>query len=245
VLTGENPSLFHLDSNPLAVDTTPPLVDSGLPSTLLERRPDVAAAERRVAAANAQIGVARAAYFPVFSLVAAAGVDSTNVSTWLTGPSRLWSVGPQGLLTLFDAGRRKAVTAQARAQYDEQVADYRNAVLTAYREVEDALAALHRLEEEGSTESAAVTATAKALEQAQYRYRAGLVTYLEVATTETTALQAQLSRVNILNRRMEAGVLLIKALGGGWRSQELARGARGDKTPLSVGNRVVDVLSKE
>ena len=245
VLTGENPSLFHLDSNPLAVDTTPPLVDSGLPSTLLERRPDVAAAERRVAAANAQIGVARAAYFPVFSLVGAAGVDSTNVSTWLTGPSRLWSVGPQGLLTLFDAGRRKAVTAQARAQYDEQVADYRNAVLMAYREVEDALAALHRLEEESGTESAAVTATAKALEQARYRYRAGLVTYLEVATTETTALQAQLSRVNILNRRMEAGVLLVKALGGGWRSQELARGARGDKTPLSVGNRVVDVLSKE
>jgi outer membrane protein TolC len=142
---------------------------------------------------------------------------------------------------LFDAGRRKAVTAQARAQYDEQVADYRNAVLTAYREVEDALAALHRLAEEGGTESSAVTATAKALEQARYRYRAGLVTYLEVASTETTALQAQLSRVNILNRRMEAGILLVKALGGGWRTEELTQDARGDKFPLRVGNHVVDV----
>jgi outer membrane protein, multidrug efflux system len=242
VLIGENPSRFHLDSNPLAVDATPVLVDLGLPSTLLERRPDVAAAERRVAAANSQIGVARAAYFPVFSLSAAAGLNSTNASTWLTAPSRLWSVGPQGLLTLFDAGRHRAETAQARAQYDEQVADYRNTVLTAYREVEDNLAALHRLEEESGTESAAVTATAKALEQARYRYRAGLVTYLEVATTETTALQAQLSRVNILNRRMEASVLLVKALGGGWRTEQLGRAASGDKT-LSAGNKASDTVT--
>jgi NodT family efflux transporter outer membrane factor (OMF) lipoprotein len=222
VLIGENPSRFHLDANALAVDATPPLVDLGLPSTLLERRPDVAAMERRVAAANAQIGVARAAYFPVFSLAAAAGLDSTSASPWLNAPSRLWSVGPQGVLTLFDAGRHRAQTAQARAEYDEQVANYRNTVLTAYREVEDNLAALHRLEEESGTESAAVTATAKALEQAQFRYKAGLVTYLEVATTETTALQAQLSRVNILNRRMDASVLLVKALGGGWRIDALA-----------------------
>jgi len=233
VLIGENPSRFRLDSNPLAVDAAPPPVDLGLPSTLLERRPDVAAAERRVAAANAQIGVARAAYFPVFSLAAAAGLASASASTWLTAPSRSWSVGPQGVLTLFDAGRHRAETAQARAQYDEQVADYRNTVLTAYREVEDNLAALHRLEEESGTESAAVTATAKALEQARYRYRAGLVTYLEVATTETTALQAELSRVNILNRRMNASILLIKALGGGWRTQ-LVQDASGRKTALRL-----------
>jgi len=233
VLIGENPSRFRLDSNPLAVDAAPPPVDLGLPSTLLERRPDVAAAERRVAAANAQIGVARAAYFPVFSLAAAAGLASASASTWLTAPSRSWSVGPQGVLTLFDAGRHRAETAQARAQYDEQVADYRNTVLTAYREVEDNLAALHRLEEESGTESAAVTATAKALEQARYRYRAGLVTYLEVATTETTALQAELSRVNILNRRMNASILLIKALGGGWRTQ-LEQDAGGHKTALGL-----------
>jgi outer membrane protein, multidrug efflux system len=223
VLIGENPSGFHLDSNPLATDTAPPPIDPGLPSTLLERRPDVAAAERRVAAANAQIGVARAAYFPVFSLASAIGFDSTNASTWLNAPSRMWSVGPQGLLTVFDAGRHRAQSAQAHAQYDEQVADYRNAVLTAYQEVEDDLAALRQLEQESVSESAAVTATAKALQQAEYRYKAGLVTYLEVATTETTALQAQLSRVSILTRRMNASVLLVKALGGAWRTPSLAR----------------------
>jgi NodT family efflux transporter outer membrane factor (OMF) lipoprotein len=223
VLIGESPSGFHLDSNPLPTDSAPPPIDPGLPSTLLERRPDVAAAERRVAAANAQIGVARAAYFPVFSLAALAGVDSTNASTWFNAPSRIWAVGPQAVLTVFDAGRHRAQAAQAHAQYDEQVADYRNAVLTAYQEVEDNLAALHRLEQESISESAAVTATGKALQQAEYRYKAGLVTYLEVATTETTALQAQLSRVNILNRRMDASVLLVKALGGGWRTESLDR----------------------
>ena len=221
VLIGENPSGFHLDSHALPVDTSPPPIDLGLPSTLLERRPDVAAAERRVAAANAQIGVARAAFFPVFRLTAATGFDSTNATNWLSAPSRTWSVGPQGLLTVFDAGRHRAQAAQAHAQYDEQVADYRNTVLTAYREVEDNLVALHRLEQESISESAAVAATAKALQQAQYRYKAGLVTYLEVATTETTALQAQLSRVSILNRRMDASVLLVKALGGGWRTAQL------------------------
>jgi NodT family efflux transporter outer membrane factor (OMF) lipoprotein len=223
VLIGENPSRFHLAPNPLPQDTAPPPIDVGLPSTLLERRPDVAAAERRVAAANAQIGVARAAYFPVFSLAAAAGLDSTRPSTWLTAPSRFWSAGPAGLLTIFDAGRHRAQSAQAHAQYDEQVANYRNTVLTAYQEVEDNLAALHRLEQEGLSEDAAVTATAKALEQARYRYKAGLVTYLEVSTTETIALQAQLSRANILARDMEASVLLVKALGGGWRSEALVR----------------------
>jgi NodT family efflux transporter outer membrane factor (OMF) lipoprotein len=217
VLIGENPSRFHLASNPLPQNTAPPVIDAGLPSTLLERRPDVAAAERRVAAANAQIGVARAAYFPVFSLAAAAGFDSTQTSTWLTAPSRLWSVGPAGLLTVFDAGRHRAQSAQAHAQYDEQVAEYRHTVLVAYQEVEDSLAALHRLDQESLSEEAAVTASGQALEQARYRYKAGLVTYLEVATAETIALQAQLSRVNILNRYMNASVLLVKALGGGWR----------------------------
>ena len=217
VLIGENPSRFHLAANPLPQDSAPPLIDIGLPSTLLERRPDVAAAERRVAAANAQIGVARAAYFPVFSLAAATGFDSTQTSSWLTAPSRLWSAGPAGLLTVFDAGRHRAQSAQAHAQYDEQVADYRTTVLIAYQEVEDNLAALRRLEQESQSEAAAVMATGRALEQARYRYKAGLVTYLEVATTETIALQAQQSRVDILNRRMDASVLLVKALGGGWR----------------------------
>jgi NodT family efflux transporter outer membrane factor (OMF) lipoprotein len=238
VLIGENPTRFRLDPSPLPDDLSPPPVDLGLPSTLLERRPDVAGAERRVASANAQIGVARAAYFPVFSLAAAAGFDSTNTSTWLNAPSRLWSVGPQGILTVFDAGRHRAQSAQAHAQYDEQVADYRNTVLTAYQEVEDNLAALRRLEQESVSEAAAVTATGKALQQAQYRYKAGLVTYLEVATSETIALQAQLTRVNILNRRMNASVLLVKALGGGWRKQQLGQASLdGAPAELSATNR--------
>jgi NodT family efflux transporter outer membrane factor (OMF) lipoprotein len=226
VLLGENPSGFQQQASPLPFELAPPPIDPGLPSSLLERRPDVAAAERRVAAANAQIGVARAAYFPVFSIGAAAGFDSTSSSSWLNAPSRLWSVGPAaGVLTVFDAGRHRAQSAQAKAVYDEQVADYRNTVLTAYQEVEDSLTALRQLQQESVSEAAAVTATGKALQQAQYRYKAGLVTYLEVATTENTALQAQLSNVTIELRRMNASVLLVKALGGGWQkavSEQLA-----------------------
>lgn len=230
VLLGKNPSAFHLDANPLAISAVPPPIDPGLPSSLLERRPDVAAAERRTAAANAQIGVARAAYFPVFSLGAAAGFDSTRTSNWLSAPSRLWSLGPAaGVLTVFDAGRHRAQSAQAQAVYDEQVADYRNTVLTAYREVEDNLAALRELRQESVSEAAAVKATATALEQAQYRYKAGLVTYLEVATAENTSLQAQLANVSIQLRRMSASVLLVKALGGGWRS--------GDETAAETASR--------
>jgi NodT family efflux transporter outer membrane factor (OMF) lipoprotein len=219
VVLGENPSAFHAEPSPLPPELTPPPIDPGLPSSLLERRPDVAAAERRVAAANAQIGVARAAYFPVFSLAGAAGFDSMSTSNWLTAPSRLWSLGPAaGVLTVFDAGRHRAQTAQAKAIYDAQVAGYRSTVLIAYQEVEDNLAALRQLQQESISEAAAVTATSIALQQAQYRYKAGLVTYLEVATTENIALQAQLSNVSIQLRRMSASVLLVKALGGGWQS---------------------------
>jgi outer membrane protein, multidrug efflux system len=220
VLLGENATTYHAEPSPLPAQLAPPPVDPGLPSALLERRPDIAAAERRVAAANAQIGVARAAYFPVFSLAAAAGYDSTNSANWLTAPSRLWSVGPAGVLTLFDAGRHRAQSAQAKALYDEQVADYRSTVLEAYQEVEDNLSALKQLEQESLSETAAVTATGKALQQAQYRYKAGLVTYLEVAIAENTALQAQLTDVTIQMRRMNASVLLVKALGGGWQKQQ-------------------------
>jgi NodT family efflux transporter outer membrane factor (OMF) lipoprotein len=221
VLVGENPSNFHLESKPLALDQAPPPLDPGLPSALLERRPDVAAAERRVAAANFAVGVARAAYFPQFSLAASFGYDSVRSSNWLTAPSRMWSVGPSGVLSVIDAGRHRAQSDQAHALFDEQVADYRNVVLTAYQEVEDALAALRQLQQESASEAAAVTATRKALEQSQYRYKAGLVTYLEVATNETAHLQAQLSNVSIQVRRMNASVLLVKALGGGWKSENL------------------------
>ena len=216
VLLGENPSNFKIDPNPMPAESAPPPIDPGLPSELLERRPDVAAAERRVAAANAQIGVARAAYFPVFSLAAKAGFDSTNAATWFNAPSRFWSVGPSAVLTVFDAGRHRAQSAQAKARYDEQVADYRGIVLTAYQEVEDSLAAMRQLQQERTSEAAAVIAAGKALQQAQYRYQAGATTYLEVASSENLALQAQLSSVSIQLRWMNASVLLVKALGGGW-----------------------------
>jgi NodT family efflux transporter outer membrane factor (OMF) lipoprotein len=242
VLIGENPSAYHAAPNPLPKEAAPPAVDPGLPSALLERRPDVASAERRVAAANAQIGVARAAYFPVFSLAAAAGFESTNASSWLTAPSQLWSLGSAGVLTLFDAGRHRALTAQATAIYDEQVADYRATVLTAYQEVEDNLAALRQLQQESVSEAAAVTATAKALQQAQYRYKAGLVTYLEVATTENTALQAQLSNATIQLRRMNASVLLVKALGGGWNGTPAPDSVHSTEPPPE-GRRIENFVS--
>jgi NodT family efflux transporter outer membrane factor (OMF) lipoprotein len=216
VLLGESASTFHLDPQPLALDVLPPAVAPGLPSALLERRPDVAAAERRVAAANAQIGVARAAYFPVFSLLGVAGFESTRTSNWITAPSRLWSIGPSAVLTVFDGGLHRAQSAAAHAAYDEQVADYRSAVLAAYQEVEDNLVALRQLQQESVSEAAAVTATTGALEQAQFRYRAGIVTYLEVVAAENASLTARLSAADIQVRRLIASVQLVKALGGGW-----------------------------
>ena len=217
LLAGANPTTFQLAPRPLPVDAKPPPIDPGLPSTLLERRPDVAAAERRVAAANAQIGVARAAYFPLFNLAAAIGADSASAATWLTAPSRIWSLGATGVLSVFDAGAHRAQSAAAHARYDELVADYRNTVIGAYRDVEDNLAALAALRQEAVSESAAVDATATALSQARYRYKAGVTTYLEVATAETAALQARSAAVAIATRRLAAGVRLIEALGGGWR----------------------------
>jgi NodT family efflux transporter outer membrane factor (OMF) lipoprotein len=216
VLVGESPSSFRLAVNPLPQDATPPRLDPGMPSALLERRPDVAEAERRVSAANAQIGVARAAYFPQFVLTGAGGFNSVHASSWIGAPSLFWSVGPTVTMPLFEGGRLLAQTSRAKAAYSEQVADYRNTVLTAYQEVEDNLAALRQLEIESNTQALAVEATGIALQKSQDRYLAGLVTYLEVASTETAALQAQLSRINIQARRLDASVLLVKALGGGW-----------------------------
>jgi NodT family efflux transporter outer membrane factor (OMF) lipoprotein len=198
------------------LDVAPPPIDPGIPSALLQRRPDVAEAERRVAAANAQIGVARAAYFPQVMLSASAGWNSINRAVFVDAPSRFWQFGPQVTLPIFEGGRLVAQTDRAKAARAEQVANYRNTVLTAYQEVEDNLAALHHLQEESVTVSAAVLATGVAQSQAQIRYQEGQVTYLEVATTETAALQAQLSAITIQTRRLGASVSLIKALGGGW-----------------------------
>jgi NodT family efflux transporter outer membrane factor (OMF) lipoprotein len=216
VLLGESPSTFHLDPRELRLDVAPPPIDPGLPSALLERRPDVAAAERRVASANAGIGVARAAYFPVFSLFGKGGFESTSASNWIAAPSQFWSIGPSAVLTVLDGGLHRAQSAQAHAAYDEQVANYRGTVLTAYQEVEDNLAALRDLEAESLSETAAVAATTGALKQTQYQYKGGIVTYLQVVVTENAALAARLSAADIQIRRMTATVLLVKALGGGW-----------------------------
>jgi NodT family efflux transporter outer membrane factor (OMF) lipoprotein len=223
VLVGENPSLFGLPTDALPLDVVPPPIDTGLPSTLLERRPDVAEAERNVASANAQIGVARAAYFPKLSLNASGGVESTKTSNLLSTSSLFWSLGPQISAPIFEGGRLIAETARVKAVYEEQAADYRNTVLTAYQDVEDNLVALRRLQEESETDAAAVLATGVALKQAQDRYRAGIVTYLEVSTAETAALQAQVQATTIQARRMSASILLIKALGGGWDEASLAK----------------------
>jgi NodT family efflux transporter outer membrane factor (OMF) lipoprotein len=223
VLVGENPSSFSLPANALPIDVAPPRIDAGLPSSLLERRPDVAEAERKVAAANADIGVARAAYFPKITLAADAGLESIKTSNLFEAPSRYWSVGPQVSLPIFEGGRLVGETARVKAVYAEQVADYRNTVLMAYQDVEDNLIALRRLAEESETDAAAVLATGVALQQAQDRYRAGIVTFLEVSTAETAALQAQVQAVTIQSRRMISSVLLVKALGGGWQSAALAR----------------------
>jgi len=216
VLVGRSATGFRIAAEPLDAAVTPPAIDPGLPSQLLERRPDVAAAERRVASANAAIGIARAAYFPQFSLTGTLGLESLATASWIEAPSRFWSLGPQGALTLFDAGLHRAQNAAARAAYDGQVASYRAAVLTAYQDAEDNLAALRQLERESVTEAAAVEATKGAFEQAVLRYKGGLVTYLEVVSTENAALAARLSAVDIQTRRITASILLVKALGGDW-----------------------------
>jgi NodT family efflux transporter outer membrane factor (OMF) lipoprotein len=222
VLVGQNPSEFQLPPNPLPENAAPPTVDPGIPSALLERRPDVAEAERRVAAANAQIGVARAAYFPQFTIAGSAGYNSVKSADWIGAPSLFWSVGPQVTLPIFEGGRLVAQTAHAKAAYSEQVATYRNTVLSAYQDVEDNLAALRDLEKESQTEAEAVDAANLALQKSEDRYAEGIVTFLEVSAAETAALQAQLSAINIRSRRLSAAVLLIKALGGGWQRTDLA-----------------------
>ena len=216
VLIGEQPASFTL--GPRSADALPslPEVDLGLPSQLLERRPDVAAAERRVAAANANIGVARAAYFPVFDLLAQVGSQATSGGNWLSAPSEFWSIGPQAVLTLFDGGLHRAQSAAAHALYDQQVANYRSTVLTAYQDTEDNLAALRQLQLESISQAAAVQATQGALDQANLRYKGGIVTYLEVVATQNAALSARLTAVDIDIRRATATVQLVKALGGDW-----------------------------
>jgi NodT family efflux transporter outer membrane factor (OMF) lipoprotein len=219
VLIGKPPAEFRLP--PLPLTTPPPSIPVALPSDLLERRPDIAAAERRMAAANAQIGIAKAAYYPNISLGAAGGFESSAITTLLSGPSVLWSAGPSAALTLFDVGRRRAASDQAIAAYDQAVANYRQTVLTGFQQVEDNVAALRILEHEAQVQQNAVTAAQKYLELATTRYKGGVTSYLEVTTAQSAALADEVTAVDILGRRMVDAVTLVQALGGGWNSSDL------------------------
>ncbi|HET6976397.1 MAG TPA: efflux transporter outer membrane subunit [Pyrinomonadaceae bacterium] len=219
VLTGQAPATLSLPNSPL--DTQPPAIPVGLPSQLLERRPDIAAAERRVAEANAEIGVTKAAFYPSLTLGATAGFESTSIASWFTWPARFFSLGPTLSQTLFDKGRRKAATEFARAQYDGTVASYRQTVLTAFQEVEDNLAALRILSRELEQQNEAVAASQRALSLATERYKSGIDSYLNVITAQATLLNNQRTAVNLQMQQMTASVELIKALGGGWNTSNL------------------------
>lgn len=214
VLQGRAPAELAITPVPLKV--TMPVVPTGLPSALLERRPDVAAAERRVAAANAQIGVAMAALYPSLTLSATAGLSSSRFADWLSLPSRVWAFGPSLAQTLFDAGARRAVTDQAIASHEATVATYRQTVLDAFAEVEDNLAALRILEQEAVLQADAVRAARQALELTNNQYKAGIVSYLNVVTAQTTLLNNERTTVSLLGRRLTAAAQLVRALGGGW-----------------------------
>jgi NodT family efflux transporter outer membrane factor (OMF) lipoprotein len=206
---------------PLPLRTPPPAIPVGLPSQLLERRPDIASAERQMAAANARVGVAKAAYYPLLNLTAAGGFESGVLTTLLQGPSGVWAVGGQAIQTLFDGGRRRAASDQTIAAYDQNVATYRETVLTSFQQVEDNLAALHILEDEARTQNEAVVAAQKSLDLSIQRYKGGVTSYLEVTVAQSGALTDEATAVNILGRRMVAAVQLIQALGGGWDSASL------------------------
>ncbi len=214
LLAGKPASVFSIPSAAAAM--IPPSIPPGIPSQLLERRPDIAAAERRMAAANAQIGVAKAAYYPSITLSASGGFQSTNLSNWLTWPSRFWSLGAGISEIVFEGGLRRAQTNQARAAYEGAIANYRQAVLTAFQEVEDNLAALRILEEESRVQEEAVRSARETVRVTTNQYLAGTLSQLNVIVAQTAALTNERTAVNILNRRMAASVLLIKALGGGW-----------------------------
>jgi NodT family efflux transporter outer membrane factor (OMF) lipoprotein len=219
VLIGKTPK--DLEIPRAAIQSDPPVIPVGMPSTLLERRPDIAEAERQAAAANEQIGIAQAAFFPTLTMAASAGVQSTNVLDLLTWPARFWTIGPQLAQILFDAGKRTAQVAQAQAAYDATAAAYRQSILTAFQQVEDNLSALRVLENEAAVTDRAVKSAIRSVDVTTAQYKGGTVTYLNVITVQTIALADQKSAVDLKARRMTASVLLIQALGGGWDGTKL------------------------
>jgi NodT family efflux transporter outer membrane factor (OMF) lipoprotein len=218
-LVGRTPQALHVAQEPALPPI--PAIPLGVPSALLERRPDIAAAERRVAAANAAIGIARAAYFPRLTLSATGGYEDTEGAGWLAAPNRFWAVGPQALLTLFDAGLRRAETARARSAFDEAAERYRGTVLSAFQDVADNLSLLDRLQVEARQQADAARAAERALELATNRYTEGAVSYLDVVTAQTAALQAEGALLSLDVRLLDASVGLVRGLGGGWTREEM------------------------
>jgi NodT family efflux transporter outer membrane factor (OMF) lipoprotein len=223
VLVGQSASTFTVPV--VTADVQPPAVPLGVPSQLLERRPDVAADERLMAQSNAQIGVAEAAYFPTLTLSASAGFESTSASNWLTWPARFWSVGPSVSETVFDGGLRSATVAQYRAAYDQSVATYRQTVLSAFQQVEDNLASLRILSQEIGQQDQAVASSQHYVNIATDRYKLGLDPYLDVITAQTSLLSNQQTDVNLRLQQLTASVQLIEALGGGWDATQMPTSA--------------------
>jgi NodT family efflux transporter outer membrane factor (OMF) lipoprotein len=219
VLIGKPPAYFTLP--PLPLTTPPPPIPVALPSDLLERRPDIAESERLVASENAQVGLAKTAYYPLVNILAAGGLESGSITTLFQGPSALWSAGASAVVTIFDVGRRRALNDEAKAAYDSSVASYRQTVLSAFQQVEDELASLRVLEQEAGVQATAVQAALRSLSLSNTRYDGGVTSYLEVITAQNAALADEVTAVNILGRRMASAVLLIQALGGGWEKKEL------------------------
>lgn len=229
ILLGEAPANFSLPAKKMSLQM--PQIPLALPSELLERRPDIAAAERSVAAANARIGLAKAAFFPTFTLSAASGYRGTRLADLFTSPARFWSLGAAATQAVFDGGLRRAASHQAIAAYDAEVATYRQTVLTGFQEVEDNLAALRILEEEAAVQDEVVQGARHALELTTNQYRAGVVSYLNVITAQATAFASERAAMSILGRRLAASVALIRALGGGWSAADLVHQANGDVRP--------------
>jgi NodT family efflux transporter outer membrane factor (OMF) lipoprotein len=221
LLVGVPPSQFSIA--PVTAELKIPSLPVVVPSELLQRRPDIASAERAMAAANAQIGVATAAYYPSLTLTGAAGSRTTQLADLLTAPTRFWSLGAAAAETLFDGGLRRATTEQARAAYDAQVATYRQTVLTGFQEVEDNLAALRILDQEAALQEEVVAGARHALELTENQYRAGVVGYLNVIAAQQVLFNNQRTQLDILGRRLTASVALVRAMGGGWTAEELAK----------------------
>jgi NodT family efflux transporter outer membrane factor (OMF) lipoprotein len=223
-LLGVSASTFSI--NPEIVAIQLPQIPSGVPSTLLERRPDIAGAQRRMIAANANIGVARAAYFPTLTLGGQGGFQSTTASNWLSAPSSFWAIGPNALLSLFDGGLRRAQVAQARAEFDASAANYRGTVVGAFQQVEDSLATLNHFHDASVDEKAAVDAAQRTLDFSLALYKQGATDYLTVVTSQTALLQTQLEALNLDTLQLTASVDLIRALGGGWEDSPRASSAK-------------------